>query len=139
MGYCRNVFLIMVFALIFTGCGGGNSTIAANDTAGSSTGTGPGGTNGGGSGSSSGSLTLQWTPPTTLADGTTAISLSNISGYKLFYGPSATNTPNMISINSGTTTQYTLTLPTGSYYFVICAIDTNGNLGLKSVALQKSI
>ena len=138
MGYFRNLLWFILIAFIITGCGGGDSTIAANDATGNSTGTGSGGTNNG-SGSNSASVTLQWTPPATLADGSTAISLSDISGYKLFYGSSATNTPNVISISDGTATQYTITLPTGSYYFVICAIDGNGNPGLKSVALHKSI
>lgn len=144
MGYVRNVLCFMLFALSITGCGGGgNTTVSATDNSGSSASTGSGGTTGGGSGgstgSNSGSITLQWTPPTTLADGSTAISLSDISGYKLFYGSSATNTPNVISINDGTATKYTITLPAGTYYFVISAIDSNGNPGLRSPALQKSI
>jgi len=140
MVYLRNLLLFVGVSLIITGCGGGNTTIAANNTSGGSTSSGSGGTNSSGSGTSSyGSVTLQWTPPTTLSDGTTAISLSDISGYKLFYGSSATNTPNVISVTNATTTQYTITLTKGSYYFVICAVDSNGNPGLRSVALLKSI
>lgn len=135
MNYLRNALLFIGFALVISGCGGGSGTIA-NATPGGSTGTSSGGSV---AGSSSGSITLQWTPPSTLADGTTAVSPSEISGYKIFYGTSATYTPNVISLNDGTKTQYTLTLPTGSYYFVICAVDTNGNPGLKSVALQKAV
>lgn len=136
MGCIRNLLWFTVFAFIITGCGGGDTSIAASD----STGTGSGGTGGGGSGGGgSSSILLKWTAPTTLADGTTAVSLSDISGYKIFYGTSATNTPNMISINDGTATQTTITLPAGSYYFVICAIDQSGVSGLRSAALQKSI
>ena len=142
MGYIRNLVTFGVFALIITGCGGGNTTIAASDTSsgatsGGSSGT-TGGSTGGGSLSSTGSVTLKWTAPSTLADGT-ATSLSNVSGYTLFYGLSPTDTPNSINISNGSTTQYTIDLPSGSYYFVICAIDSNGNQGLMSVALNKSI
>ena len=136
MGYLRNLLSFAVFALIITGCGGGNTTIAADSATGTSSG---GVSSGSGTSGSTGTVTLQWTAPTTLADGTTPAPLSSISGYTLFYGPSATNTPNAVNISDGGATQYTITLPPGSYYFVICAVDTNGNQGLKSVALLKSI
>lgn len=132
MGYLRNLLAFAIFSLIITGCGGGNSAITASDA----TGAGSGGTTGGGS--SSGSLTLKWSAPTTRADNTSA-SLSDISGYRLYYGSSATDTPNYVNINDGTATQFTITLPSGSYYFRISAIDTNGYEGLRSAPTQKTL
>ncbi|MEJ2439693.1 MAG: fibronectin type III domain-containing protein, partial [Gammaproteobacteria bacterium] len=86
-----------------------------------------------------GSVTLNWSAPTTRADGT-AISLSDISGYILYYGTSPTTTSsNAITINDGSATQYTLTLPAGTYYFVICAVDSNGMPGAMSTVLQKTL
>lgn len=84
------------------------------------------------------SVTLNWTAPTTRSDGS-AISLSDISGYILYYGTSPTATNNSITINDGSATQYTVTLPSGTYYFVISAVDSNGEPGLKSAVLQKTL
>jgi hypothetical protein len=85
------------------------------------------------------SVTLNWTAPTTRADGT-AISLSEIGGYILYYGTSPTTTSsNAITISDSSATQYTLTLPAGTYYFVICAVDASGTPGEKSAVLQKTI
>lgn len=136
MGSIRNVLVFVVFSLLITGCGGGNSAITSNDL----TGTTSGGTNntGGTSGGGTGTITLKWIAPSTRADNT-AVSLSDINGYRLYYGTSATNTPNFVNIQSGSTTEYQITLPSGSYYFRISAIDSNGYEGLKSAATQKSI
>lgn len=85
------------------------------------------------------SVTLNWTAPTTRVDGT-AISLSEIAGYILYYGTSPTTTSsNSVAINDGSATQYTLNLPSGTYYFVICAVDSNGVVGAQSSVLQKTI
>ena len=139
MVYIRNMLIITAFSFIVSACGGGNTTIA--DNAATSTGTGGGNTGSGtstGNSSSTGNITLKWTAPTTFANGS-AISLSDISGYKLFYGSSATNTPNVINISDSTAIQYTVSLSSGTYYFVICAVDSSGHQGLMSVAIQKTI
>jgi len=144
MGYIKNLFIFMVFSLIIAGCGGGNTTISDNSTAtntsNNTTGSsGSGGTTSSGSGTSStGTAILKWTAPSTRTDNT-AVSLSDISAYRLYYGTSATNTPNSITITDATATQYTITLPSGTYYFRISAIDTNGYEGLISGAVQKSL
>jgi hypothetical protein len=134
MGFIRNLAFFAVFALITTGCGGGN-TVAANGTNGNLS---NGGSNTGGTGGNTGTVTLKWTAPSTRADNTAA-SLSEISGYRLYYGTSSTDTPNYVNISNGATTQYSISLPSGSYYFRISAIDSNGYEGLKSVAIQKTI
>ncbi|MEJ2392783.1 MAG: fibronectin type III domain-containing protein [Gammaproteobacteria bacterium] len=144
MNYTRNILLYLLFAIVLGGCGGGSTTITGNNTSNatsnstsnnSSTITSSTGTT---TTASTGSVTLQWSAPTTWADGTAA-SLSSISSYRLYYGPSATDTPNFININDSTATQYTITLPSGTYYFCIAAIDSSGYEGLKSSALKKTL
>lgn len=133
MGYFRNLLFFAAIAFVTVACGGGNSAVTTNN----STGNGTGGT-GSTAGGTTGTVTLKWAAPSTYANNTAA-SLSEITGYRLYYGPSATNTPNYVNITNGSTMQYTITLPSGTYYFRISAIDTNGYEGLKSSALQKSL
>src|ERR1700690_1238325 len=68
------------------------------------------------------SVTLTWTPPTTNTDGTP---LTDLAGYKLYYGTSSGNygTP----INVGNVATYTISnLTSGSYYFAVTAYDLSG-------------
>ncbi|MBI1425218.1 MAG: hypothetical protein GC149_17355 [Gammaproteobacteria bacterium] len=151
MGYLRNLLIFAAFSIIVTACGGGNTTITGNGATSSSSGSsgttggtssGGGTTSGGGSTSggttTTGSVTLKWTAPTTRSDNT-AVSLSDISGYRLYYGSAPTDTPNYVNITDGTATQQTISLPSGSYYFRISAIDSSGYEGLKSTAVQKTL
>lgn len=128
----RNLLFFAAFIAFLSGCGGGNSAITGNDLSGTSS--------GGTAIPRTGivTITLKWAAPTSRADNTSA-SLSEISGYRLYYGKTATNTPNFVTIGDGTATQYTISLPAGSYYFRISAIDTDGHEGLRSVASQKTI
>ena len=69
------------------------------------------------------SVTLNWTPPTTNTDGTP---LTDLAGYKLYYGTSSGNYGSPIDVNNVTT--YTISnLTVGSYYFVVTAYDLSGN------------
>jgi len=130
MSTIRNLATFILIAVIATGCGGGGSGVTSSDSSSGSN------TSSGNTGSTA-SVTLKWSAPTTRLDGS-AISLSEIAGYRLYYGSSATNTPNYINLN-GTSTQYPVTLPNGTYYFRISAIDTNGYEGALSGALQKTL
>lgn len=69
------------------------------------------------------SVTLQWDAPTTNADGTP---LTDLAGYKLYYGPSSGNYIKNIDVGNVTTYKASA-LPDGSYYFVVTAYDTGGN------------
>ncbi len=127
MNFLKHIMVFSVFSFLMTGCGGGDSSITGD--AGNSD-TPPADT--------TGSTTLRWTAPSTRSDSST-VSLSEISGYRLYYGPSATVTPDYIDIQDGSTMQYTIILPTGNYFFRISAIDASGAEGLLSAAIQKSI
>ena len=132
MSKIRNLMMFSLFAIIVTACGGGSAGLTSgNSNTSSNTGSGSG------SGSGTGSVTLQWSAPSTRLDGST-VSLSEISGYRLYYGNSATNTPNHIDLGA-TSTQYQINLPSGTYYFRISALDSNGYEGALSGALQKTL
>lgn len=144
MFHIRNLVFLAIFAFIIAGCGGGDTAISASNAAGDNAiGTGnPGGTTGTTPTPTptptTGTVTLQWVAPTTWIDNS-PLSLSEISGYHVYYGTSATDTPNTVNINDGSATQYTITLPTGSYYFRISSISNNGVEGPMSTAIQTTI
>lgn len=138
MGFVRNLIIFFSFSVIVAACGGGNTTISSSALSGTASSDGNNTSAPSGHGSAIGSVLLKWSAPLTRADNT-AVSLSAIVAYRLYYGYSETDTSNFIEINDGTATQYTISLPSGSYYFKISAIDTNGNEGLKSLVLHKTL
>ncbi|PCI06686.1 MAG: hypothetical protein COB77_06265 [Gammaproteobacteria bacterium] len=71
-------------------------------------------------------ISLAWTAPAEREDNS-PISLSEIAGYQVFFGVNKGQYSNSIAINDGSTTSHTFTnLPTGTYYFVVTTIDTEG-------------
>ncbi|MBL4711323.1 MAG: VCBS domain-containing protein [Gammaproteobacteria bacterium] len=71
-------------------------------------------------------LTLSWTAPSEREDNS-AIALSEIAGYKIFYGATQGDYTNSVNINDNTATDYTFSnFSAGTYYFVITTIDTDG-------------
>ena len=71
-----------------------------------------------------GALTLQWEAPTLTAAGTP---LSTLAGYRIHYGKSATVLDNTIVVsNAGTVTYSVDSLPAGTYYFAVKAVDSQG-------------
>ncbi len=83
-----------------------------------------------------GRATLSWEPPTTNADGTP---LTDLAGYKIYYGTSANNYSQNIDV--GNVTTYTIdNLTEGlTYYFVATAYDTSGNESEYSNEVNKFI
>ncbi len=74
----------------------------------------------------SGSASLSWVAPAERADNT-ALSLSEISGYAIYYGTSAGNYTNTLSINDSSATSATVNdLSVGTYYMVVVTRDTDG-------------
>ncbi len=71
-------------------------------------------------------ITLSWVAPAEREDNS-AISLSEIAGYKIYYDTVQGSYNNSIDINDGTAVGHTFTgFPTGTYYFVITTQDTEG-------------
>jgi VCBS repeat-containing protein len=71
-------------------------------------------------------ITLSWVAPAEREDNS-ALSLSAIAGYKVYYGTTQGQYSNSVAINDGTAVAYTFTgLPAGNNYFVLTTIDTEG-------------
>lgn len=83
-----------------------------------------------------GSATLSWKAPTTNADGTP---LTDLAGYKLYYGTTSGNFTHSLSV--GNVTTYTVSNLTDglTYYFVTTAVDTSGNESIYSAEESKVI
>lgn len=71
-----------------------------------------------------GSATLSWTPPTQNTDGTP---LTDLSGYRIYWGTSPGSYPNSVTIDqAGVTTYVVENLVPGTYEFVSTAINADG-------------
>ena len=117
--------LLLSLTLLITACGGGTSNEigSSGNTATPSTVT----------------ATVSWTAPTTREDGS-AMAITELAGYRIYYGISPTNTNIVVEINAGSTTERTITgLTPGTYYFKVSAYDTAGVEGPKSSVVSKII
>lgn len=88
-------------------------------------------------GSSTGAATLSWTPPTSNTNGS---SLSNLAGYRIYYGTSSSNLSRTVQVANAGTTRYVVSdLSAGTWYFAVRAYtstgseSTNSNTGSKTV------
>jgi hypothetical protein len=74
--------------------------------------------------SSAGAVTLSWLPPTTNTNGTT---LTDLAGYRIYYGQSPTAMTEVIDISNAGLTMYMVeNLSAGTWYFAIKAVTTTG-------------
>lgn len=86
-----------------------------------------------------GSTSLKWTAPVARADGT-ALALSEIAGYKVYYGKTAGNYSNSLNINGGSSTSATISnLTTGTYYMVVTTRDSAGRESGQSSMVAKQV
>jgi hypothetical protein len=70
------------------------------------------------------SLTLSWDAPTVNTDGS---SLSNLKGYKVYYGAKSAVYTSVVDIpNPGLTTYVVQDLNAGTYYFALAAYNSQG-------------
>jgi hypothetical protein len=84
-----------------------------------------------------GSATLSWTPPTTNSDGSP---LTDLAAYKFYWGPTAGNYPNSVSVpNAGLTSYVVTNLVPGTYFFVATAVNASGAESVFSAAASKTI
>lgn len=71
-----------------------------------------------------GTATLSWMPPTQNADGTP---LTNLAGYKIRYGRSATELSNEIDLDNPSLSTYVVeNLSPGTWYFSVVAVNSAG-------------
>jgi len=71
-----------------------------------------------------GSAPLTWTAPQQNTDGTT---LTDLAGYKIYWGTSPGTYPNSVTLNGTELTSYVVeNLVPGTYYFVATALNSEG-------------
>ena len=121
------IFLIFV-NLLLAACGGG-------ETGGSS----DGNTNGSPAPSATASATVSWTIPSTRENGA-SLAISEIGGYKVYYGVSSTNLDSSIDVPDAYQTSKTISnLISGTvYYFRVTAYDTNNTESQPSNLVTKT-
>ncbi|MCF6323334.1 MAG: putative Ig domain-containing protein [Gammaproteobacteria bacterium] len=86
-----------------------------------------------------GSATLSWVAPMTRIDGS-QIMLSELKGYRLYYGTSADNMSLLIDLSDSTVTQYVVEgLEEGTHYFSVSVYDTEESESERSEVVSKTI
>jgi hypothetical protein len=84
-----------------------------------------------------GTATIQWTPPTENTNGTP---ITDLAGYVISYGTSATNLSQTVSITNPATTSYTVqNLGSGTWYFAVSSETTEGTESSLSSVVSKTI
>jgi hypothetical protein len=75
-------------------------------------------------GTATGSATLTWTPPTGNTDGS---ALSDLAGYRIYWGTAQGNYPNSVALNNPGLTSYVVEqLAPATWYFVVTAVNSSG-------------
>lgn len=85
--------------------------------------------------SESGSVTLSWKAPASDANGS---SLSDLAGYKIYYGLSSNNYTRSIDVGHSTSIVIS-SLSSGRWCFVVTAYDVSGNESKYSNEMCKAI
>lgn len=85
---------------------------------------------------SNGSATLSWVPPARNTDGT---SLTNLAGYRIYYGTSSGSLNQTVEIKNASISTYIVeNLSPATYYFAVKAFNSSGvESGLSNVASKK--
>jgi hypothetical protein len=118
----KSLKLILVLAFVaslLAGCNDGDSAFSGSAAAASSS-----SSTGSGAPASSGAATLSWQAPTTTTNGA---ALTNLAGYRVYYGLSASNLNQTVQITTvGLQTYVIDDLAPGTWYFAIRAVTTAG-------------
>jgi len=86
---------------------------------------------------SNGSATLTWTPVTQNTNGTV---LTDLAGYKVYWGTSAGNMSQTVTLANPSLTTYAVTnLSSGTWYFGVAAYASDGTQGMMSNVGSKTI
>lgn len=106
------------------GCGGGGSSSSVSSTGSSPPVTSQSSTPAPSPTSTAGAATLSWAAPDQNTDGSP---LTNLAGYRIYYGTSANTLDQVIEINTIGITEYVIdNLTAGTYYFSIRAYNSVG-------------
>lgn len=80
---------------------------------------------------------LSWTPPTQNTDGS---ALTDLAGYRILYGPSATSLGQTIDLPNASLTTYTVTnLTAGNWFFSVRTFNASGVESVNSTVAQKTL
>jgi hypothetical protein len=86
---------------------------------------------------SNGSATLNWTPPTRNTDGS---SLTNLSGYRIYYGTSSSALNKTVQVNNPSLSSYVVeNLSPATYYFAVKALTSSGAESALSNTASKKV
>ena len=84
-----------------------------------------------------GTATLAWTAPTENSDGT---SLTNLAGFQVRYGRSASNLDQSVTLDNPSINRYVVeNLATGTWYFAVVALNSAGVASTLSNTSNKTI
>ena len=87
--------------------------------------------------SGSGSADISWTPPTTNTNGST---LTDLAGYDIYYGTSASSLTQKVQVSNVGLTNYVISgLTSGTWYFAVAAYTTSGAQSSLSNVASKTI
>ncbi|VAX13418.1 hypothetical protein MNBD_GAMMA24-2339 [hydrothermal vent metagenome] len=129
--WVKSLLGICCFLLLLVACGGGQATnngVPASSSAVEIPAVGSA------ISSATGVVTLSWLPPTENTDGS---ALTDLSGYKIYYGTSPDALTNTIALNNAGLTSYVVEnlVVDANYYFAITAINSSEvQSGLSNVA-----
>ena len=71
-----------------------------------------------------GVVQLSWVAPTENVDGS---ALTDLAGFKIYFGLQSGGYLDSIDVSGSTITQFDLTVPMGTYYLAMTALDADGN------------
>lgn len=120
--WIKSLLGICCFSLLLVACGGGQTT--NKDASAGSSGVETPTSVSSATSSATGVVTLSWLPPTENTDGSV---LTDLSGYKIYYGTSPDALTNSIALNNPGLTSYMIEnlVVDANYYFAITAINSN--------------
>jgi hypothetical protein len=114
---------VLVLGALLSGCNDpGSGTASTNSTP---------------AASGTGSVTLSWEAPTTNTNGSP---LTNLAGYRIYYGFSPTDLSQTVQINTVGIQTYVLDdLPSGTWYFAVMALSSSGDESALSNVVEMTI
>lgn len=84
-----------------------------------------------------GSVTISWTPPITNVNGST---LTNLAGYHIYYGTSASNLSQVVDVtNPGLATYVVSDLSAATWYFSVTAVNSSGEESPRSSVVSRVV
>lgn len=83
-----------------------------------------------------GQATISWTAPTQNVDGTP---LTNLAGYKIYYGQDSTRLSKVIKVGVGTSRAVIENLAVGKWYFAMSSYNSSGVESARTAAVSKTI